>query len=1377
MFLLSLARKASNLRGLVRTGALILGCLAALGLLISGAAIAAGNEGSPPDVDYAAVLDSPELVWAEAAGNTVKPAGVAMEGLRGGAGVVVGRTSSLKVVLGKRTLIRIRESGGAYLGSTWDYSAVLATETIAGAQWRTRAYSLPAGTHLLSSSALEAWVDYVEVIPEPASVEEALGLVASGFTFGGDAPWRTVTSLLDGMYMAGTSLTAGLNQAWIEHEVTGPAEVSFRYYGYSNSSGPLKVLVDGKPCWDSSLSHLVNEAGLALVEIPPGTHKIRYLAERIGPYFGDVTARVSSITVVPLPEGGRIGKFLGAAIPSGRNGSWSGVTGLGGDLRDALVPVSKWDYYGEKPRLRLAFSGPGTVRFDSYFPVSTASSIAGIGAQLSIVSSLGTSVARSGGDGFGWRSHSLWLPQGNHYLTMEARGALEDTSRMAISGLKFQPDPVMTVTEAFGLEGTSTIFSPADYPWEGIQKPGAAKPVVVSPGALSTVPKKMAVTVNGPGEISFYWEKFVAGTPTGTFRVNGETVATLALSEMSRRKVTAFISQTGPVTLEWEISTYWDYGGWLELSDFSWKPWEESPLPGALDAEHLVWRTSPDNPVTGRETSGAFGGTAANALLEHGGQTWLETTVEGSGIFGFSVVKSRANPTYGSSSVAVAVDGRLEQQYGGSYISLVLGDGPHTIRIWFQNDRSDLRSATAVDRVTWQPRSRPDAEQGWTESVPEAVGVFPGYGKNGAEAIILIPSLVGQRWIEKEITGPGRLNWSNCHSPGVGYQSVPRLTVDGVEPAQRSPRVGEWEQHGLDLPAGTHLVRFSLSVAALELAEGENTELPSWRISGMGFTPGIPPLMQGLDHESSAWLTVGDNQGSYLPAQYVYDHQDKWQPGYAGVISFINVLDKRVLASSRLNGSANAEAFVRRRMVDARSSVVWNDPVGGSWPGLIDEFTAVEAEEVPTEEGMDHIGELHGAGWKGIAFPETGSVPDDAAVSMLNQVGENDLSVTVQGPATVRFRWKCEGGAKLFCGLDGRWASAAFAGSGWTDVELQVEPGSHVLSWHHLAAVGGITAESTGWLDQLVVEPLPESTVAQALMAEGEAPVPVVAGPGWRVLSQRAEEGGRKVLAVDGSDTSLNLQIADSRIVSISAWTSPLLPVLVPGEIPKTSGSGVWTGNRWLEVRVGDAAPIYFQLQSYQVGSDIPGSGVTFLVPAGGAEVTLRAVVQNYEPETGGLIWSPLPSSLDTRLSVDDLRLARPDEHYRAWTDLHELGSEASASGDDTDGDSYTNLMEYAMGLNPNTKDSDYHRLYLWLEPAWDGEGNQILLSCPGFLPHVGVQIERSEDLVHWRPVAAQEDRMVIPGAVPWGRYLTLPEEPGRAGSYFRMRFEIPGND
>lgn len=65
-----------------------------------------------------------------------------------------------------------------------------------------------------------------------------------------------------------------------------------------------------------------------------------------------------------------------------------------------------------------------------------------------------------------------------------------------------------------------------------------------------------------------------------------------------------------------------------------------------------------------------------------------------------------------------------------------------------------------------------------------------------------------------------------------------------------------------------------------------------------------------------------------------------------------------------------------------------------------------------------------------------------------------------------------------------------------------------------------------------------------------------------------------------------------------------------------------------------------------------------------------------------------------------------------------------------------------AMGLNPKIKDSDYHCLYLWLEPTLEDRGNQILLSYRGFLRNVDVQIERSVDLVHRGTIENQTHRL-----------------------------------
>ncbi|WAC19088.1 hypothetical protein OVA24_17825 [Luteolibacter sp. SL250] len=1338
------------------------------------------------EVDFATALDAPHLTFTETPNNTSRPFGAEMEGTRGGSGVVVGYRRGVDFVLAERSLVKIRETGGGRffgggaLSNPWALalqSDVLSSETLPDGEWTTRCYLLSPGTYTLGAMS-EARVDYIEIVPHVTSLADALGLPEGGFTVGGDAPWTIEPRSDSGNYEAYLSLTGAADEGWIEHQVTGPAEVSFNYRGYSNSTAPLQVLVDGKACWDSGLSHLTNKAATALIEVPAGTHTIRYLAKRSAPYFGDVSARVSAIRVVPLPEGGVIGESVGAAVISGRNGIWSGVTGLGGDPAEALVPASKWDYYGEKPRLRIPFTGPGTVRFRSHFPVSTASSNAGIGAQLSFSSSSRASVVRSGSDGHGWKNHSLWLPPGNHHLTMEARGVLEDTSRMALSALEFQADPVMPAMDVLGIEGVSPTFSPADQPWVGTLRTGASKPVLVSPAALSTTPRKMQITLTAPGEFSFEWEKLVAGTPTGTFRVNGQTIATAPDSVQLRRKVTTFINQDGPVTLEWEISTYWDYGGWLELGDFSWKPWPEKPLAASLDAGDLTWSTSVEHPVTGRDTPGAVGGTAANVRLPDGKSTWLETTFEGAGLLDFSVLASTAtggmDPWNSGIGIRVLVDGKVIQQpWRKVEPMLVMGDGTHTIRIEFSAywGGGSTPKALAVDNVRWVPQGAISPGEGWSSSVPEALAVFPSLGENGADGIILLTKSGEDRWIEREVTGPGRLSWRENRTLGEGTLTTWSRKVDGLDVGvlvYDYPDI--WMSSSMDIPAGTHRVRFSLETE-ITGDDPDTVELPIWIISGMTFTPGVSPLMEGLDQQDALWFSTGMDAGTHVSAADSHDQEDKWSPGRESVLYLLNPGTDWMQASSDINGGPGKPPLRRSRFIAPRSAIFWNDAIDGNDVVLVDRFRSQPLGETPLEEALDLPRTVEPAGWRGFSFlgDDRQDFPEDAAVSPAPADDRSGMSTVVDGPAKVRFRWRCDAMTKLIAGIDGREAPLAPAGAEWAAVELDVPPGRHVISWHHLSLGNFSFDPSVALVDALEIEAVPAKTPGEIVTLAGIPALPVEAGAGWSVGYRNIPDGPTESLGTNTSDGALKLDVEGPRILSFRPWLSQRRP-LISGQIPTVPD---WAGNIMeyvLEVKMDGELlrefPIYFSSLS------------EILLPAGHHEISWRLVAKLYDPVTQETTAVPVWQDFDYDVGITDLQTTSPADHFRNWKDNHGLTGENSGPNDDADGDGLTNFMEYAYGMDPQDRYSGTWGLWTWLSPDDIlGTGTppgqlHFYVSAEYTLPHVESVLEESSDLKTWRKVSDTTS----PKTRSWMfseifSYPVTPEHPAR---FFRVRMVVP---
>jgi len=1331
-----------------------------------------------PAINLSVALDTPDLVWNETPISGDGTAyGVEMDHARGAAGVVMD-VSRIATPFPRAALVKVRAMGAAKLhrGNVDQASWFLSSETTPDGTWSTRAYDVtyPAGsTETLTLYSNErARVDYVEVVEKPATLAATVGLPPATLTTGGSAPWtvQPVTSI--GQYAARVSLPQTGQSAWMEHTVTGPAEINFGYYTNYQS---LMAFVNGKRVWTSLITGNERLPIPVRIELPAGEHVVRYVAEaaRDRVYSGAETW-ISSIAVNPLPEGGVIAAALDFSGIISTSGIWtvseSTVHQAATSMNPALVPYGSSD----RPRLTVPVTGPGYLRFQTYLDWS---GYYGNSFEITTDFELSYTQGRSGYYEGIWKEHPIWIPPGEHQVTITCLGDEEKR----LDHFSFTPSQVLPAEDLITGEESALEVDPAGQQWIGMRKQESEPPVIISPKVDPHSPKKLAMTVNGLGRISFKWK--TNRRVSGAFLINNvRSNLTLSHNSVTEESESLFIDADGPVRLEWEAAyqQYYNTGeARIELRDIEWIPIVITPFAAALDAPAgLTWTTSPDHPFEGYPTPGAVGGTAANVVLKFGEEAWLETTVEGPGVFDFSVLDSLAKPAATPSwglRKSVTIDGKEHDFYSSEIPPLlILGEGPHVVRVKFWNSdfNSGVANAVAVDAVTWTPATSTIAGAEWTADAPESIGSYQGMREgDGKDLIVLHPRAGSSQWIERSVTGPGLLSWESRKTPGsaTDWRDF-SLTIDGVAVAPEEDPDEEWQKHALHLPAGTHTVRFTADPAiAPDPLPGEGNPPPSWQLAAVTFVPGETELMQGVDSSEGLWLIVGPDYYSGLISGYPDEPDDYWST--AGALYLINPSTEHRLARISTRYTLNWELVTRQ--LESRGFLRLNPRTTEGVLHVFDSYSIETITPVPLADALDVTGEIVNTGWQGLT---TSSAYDgaDAALSLRSTGGTGQFTREVTGPASVRFRWKSTGEGKLRLSINEQLIQPVPT-SEWTEVEYRVNEGTHSFTWNHTSTAVSQLIPSAAWVDALVIESLPARTLDQAAGGSGfslAASSPSSPDAWKATFAQDVFGQWRDVVRTTSGESILTTTVTGPAVLSFRVG----MPPSSNGNMPPPE-EGILPVRTFLLVKVGDEKKAVIDFYLFGLKE------VSVYVPHGEHQVSWQLMTMFYMNESPWAFTRPAASGYEAW--VDDITVKSPRAHYNDWAVASGLAPGESDPKHDADHDGVINFIEYAFGIDPIDPYSTWYQPYLYTAPSYltmDENPPMRLHIATDFLPAmVKGEFQQSSDLIEWTrvplgnaPVFEGLEAYFNWGGLMGGTEIELPIESDQAARFFRFQFEIP---
>ncbi|MEK7951269.1 hypothetical protein [Luteolibacter soli] len=1381
-----------------------------------------------PLIPYATALDTSEAGWTATANSTSgqEPFGISDPQAVNGSLVILPVATSLTTRLAGPALLSLRTDSGPVIevdGS--EIRPVLIGEASLGA-WRTLVWTIGAGDHELriGNPGIEQGVqiDQLKINSPPETLEQTLGLPKDSLTTGGNARWETIPMPTLNGYVVRAVLDREHPVGWLETTVDGPMEISFTLAD-TRGSQALKLLVDGVPLIVADDFHA---SARAVLETPQGTHVIRWLAELPPGYDSDdpLEASFFGVQMLHLDPPGKLLAALDTNLPVVTLPLWHVTRDIPGAEGGASVQPGNT---GESTwcQINTGFVGPGYLEFRWHASLDEG----GIPEGNWWFDCLTTGLFSTFGDddsSSDWRTARYWLPPGYHRVQWEFFGTAGDSEQAALDGVHFTPTP--TVDLAASLDAEEIPWeNDVNAPWIGSRRDDPEDDFAVSPALTGEETSRLATTVTGPGELSFVW-KNIGSLHYGSaeLRINGITCAEL-YDPYHAQTVTVRLPDSGASVVEWivtgEISRD-NVNMRVELDQVRWSPYFTSPWAEALDTGRGVkWHSGGDAPFGGSNLPGAMGGTAAIAIVKSGENAWLETTVNGPGLFEFSLLEPAYSNLYGNPWIywTLAIDGTPVAVDGAASREpfWITGPGKHRVRLtlripdWKEGDQEWI--AGAVDQVTWQPMKRVGLNKGgglprlnWKSSSSVSPVALSRAGRQNEPAIVLNTLDDSGCWVETKVHGPCELSWDSALSENWGtfWHARNSLQIDGAAAIPMTAHA--WQRMRLTLPPGPHSIRWNCDPYEEPWEGGEEGEESPvafdamWRIGNLSVRRGYSQLSAAVDVPELFALETGDNGGSTVTVA----GEDAWQPGYGSSLYFFHpsrAEEVRALwgRPGKMSGTwryQDQDGYGANLTSNGGS---WESHVSAMAPGRFSRWTYLSklGRETPLLASLSIDSSVAKAVAEAAEFPtpvtangwvgrDDGGSPvgGDSAWSFLSRTGYNSDQVaetTVVGPARLSFWWKRRGSSILSVSLDGGLLPIPSAGEAWTRVELAVNAGSHVVRWSHEPGPGTSYSDpSEAWLDGLLLTNAAARSLDQAasldpavlLSTNDDLPL------SWHPVAHAEADGSwtEAVRAISGSRV-LKTTVNGPSILSFRARAFTGLPIAGLAEVSISmsgGGSGPPHGGGGVIPTV-----LGFFLAAQVDGTTVERLDATTTgeweemsvqVPAGSHEVSFQ-----------------LMASLESWL-FDEYEAEATQPDLQGWLDdfrLERIASPLSASspqtashqspGNDADHDGASDDLEYWFGTDPENPSSVPPALEIHTAP-----GQPLAPATWLMIPYLpfhasGAVLEASSDLLEWQPLDVpllHEPPSPI-SSLPWAQatatHYPWVIPPGGSQQYFRLRF------
>lgn len=784
-----------------------------------------------------------------------------------------------------------------------------------------------------------------------------------------------------------------------------------------------------------------------------------------------------------------------------------------------------------------------------------------------------------------WVQASAAVGPGSHLLFWKFEKTLPDAAGSDAAWLdKVQTGlssvPLATALDAPAIEWTTTTNTGSTGVWTGFSSPNwdgvdAAGSGVIPGGYSSSLFGRLPA----PGRLSFRWRTSSrANEDRLSFWYNGIEQASRSGETQWARRSEDFAACP---LLEWRYAkdTYQTSGadqGYVDTVEFD--PYPQIPMAEALDSGPLAWTTGGSQPWTAIQHSTAqdTSDLAVSGGIGDGKETWLETTVTGSGKLSFWWKTSTQSSV---DALSFMVDGvTLASASGNSAwnqrIFEFVGSGSHTLRWRYAKNASTSSGLDTVwlDQVSFTPApDLPLAQALDSGGLPWTTGGTAGWfgfglpfaNHDGTDAAR--SSTLGDNqdsWMETTVTGPGTVNflWK------VSSDSADRLSVavDGTVLTSISGEL-DWKPVALTVGSGTHVIRWRYAKDA-SFFNGLDA---AW-VDEVSFIPEpAAALADAVDRQDLTWLSTGDvvwqrqatisHDGSDAARSGTITHNQRtrletrvtgparvdfwWKVSSESEGDYLELyLDESFTPLASISGDVGWE--LKSVNIPAGTHLLswsytknWEDSAGedAAW---LDEVVVTPIAPLTLAAGLDTTGlnyTLSGnAQWSGQGgFGHDGV--DSVRSGQIADSQQSTMETTVTGPGRVTFWWKVsseQGYDYLRFYLNGTLQSSISGEVSWQERTFDLPAaGTYTLRWIYSKDSSYAEAEDAGWVDQLVFTPAPATPLATALDTAPSQTWTTGGNAPWLGL-------GLPSLNHDGSDAAASGDINDNG----ESWLETTVP-------------------------------------------------------------------------------------------------------------------------------------------------------------------------------------------------------------------------------------------
>lgn len=992
---------------------------------------------------------------------------------------------------------------------------------------------IPPGPHLLtweffrptsSAGSNSAWLDEISFQAD-SMVPLATALDGAGldWTSGGyNGSWSGFTSALapDGVDLAASPPLGHSQFSWIETTVTGPGVIDCRWslaaelddLYYYQVDGDTIFTRAGNSAWVPTSSHL-----------PAGPHKIRWhYAKDSSASESTDTAFLDAVNFTATATPPLMDAVDNLTLPlHGFSSPWTRQTTTIRDGSDAAQSGPIADLGNSYMRTQI--TGPGTLTY--WWKVSCAT-----GDALHFYQD-GTSTRAISGTSGDWAQVTHAVPPGHHIYdwryTKNGAGVAGSDAGW-VDEIVFTPTTNSAMAAAVEIAATTPFFtggSPVSVPTWQIQNTGTHDGVDVlkSPALADSQQSFFESVVEGPGVLSFWYK--VSSEPNGDlleFWLDDTQRLLFTSGEVDWKKFEVLLTPGAH-------RAYWRYmkdASAVSGQDAAWVDEVAvtplKPLAAAADTS-LVLSTGGVVAWEGQPMAGAQGdtsGRAASGLISAGQESWMETTVNGSGTFAFHWRTS----SYTDGILRLIVDGVERNAISGilnwQEQIVTLTGGPHVIRWKFEratnNSNGDNRGY--VDRISFTPAALSPLADGADLSASLSLASHgPGawfrqtdLTHDGSDALRSGP--VGPSEVSRfrmPVTGPGTVSfwWKVSSEYGSGFL---RCFIGGVEQTPYITGWVDWEQRFIQVPAGAQEIEWYYARNTSTTTGGFDA---GW-LDEIVFTPAIS-IAAAVDSTGMTWTTGGnvpwaglvEGSSDWASSGAIAANQQSWAetiitgPGTlnfdwavsSSTTDFLSfTLDGHLI--SRRAGDLTAWTTRRQTLPPGMHTLRWTyakdaATVAGADRGQLDAVTFTPQALPPLSDGVD--APLLTLGSQG-AYPWVRDTitTHDGSDSLRSTATAPDtsspLTTTLTGPGTISFWWKVSSHSSdilRFYIDDVERITGGIAGEkDWQKVDVYLDPGDHVLVWQYFmnnALAGG---QNAAWVDEISYAPaLTTPTLAAAL--------------------------------------------------------------------------------------------------------------------------------------------------------------------------------------------------------------------------------------------------------------------------------------------------------